>query len=81
MSLAIFLRLPSSIVSPSSFKSAKLPAWIGSVRKSDLPPGCPSKGMETGKVMADPDAFGVKTAAWVEEVEATLMLAGSGAKR
>ena len=36
--------------------------------------------METGKVMPEPDAFGVETAAGVEEVEVRLTLAGSGLK-
>ena len=53
---------------------------MGSVRKSDLPLGCPSRGMETGKVVAEPDAFGVETAAGAEEVEAKLTLVGSGPK-
>ena len=64
--------------STSSSRSSRLPAWMESVRKLVLPLGCPSRDMETGKVMAKPDPFGVKIAAGAEEVEARLTLAGSG---
>ena len=48
-----------------------------SVRKTVLPPGCPSREMETGKVAAEPGPFGIKIAAGAEEVEARLTFAGS----
>ena len=70
---AIFLRSLSS----SSSRSAKFPAWKASVRKSDLPPGCPVKGMEMGKAMPEVDAFGVDAAVGAEEVEVTRTLVGS----
>ena len=53
---------------------------MASVRNSDLPPGCPSNGMEMGKAMPEVDAFGVDVAAGAEEVEVTQMLAGSSLK-
>ena len=70
---AIFLRSSSS----SSSRSAKFPAWKALVRKSDIPPRCPNKGMEMGKATPEVDAFGVDAAAGAEEVEVTRMLVGS----
>ena len=77
---AIFLSSLSSTALPSSSMSAKLLAWIGLVRKLGLPPGYPGRGMEKGKAMAEPDAFGVDAVAGAEKVEARMMLAGSGPK-
>ena len=57
-----------------------LPEWMASVRKSDLPPGCPSNGMEMGMVTPESDTLGVDAAAGAEEVEATWVLADSGLK-
>ena len=55
----------------------QVPAWKASVRKSDLPPQCPVKGMEMGKAMPEVDAFGVDAAVGAEEVEVTWMLVSS----
>ena len=47
------------------------------VRKSDLPPGCPIKGMEMGKAMPEVDTFSMDAAVGAEEVKVTGMLVGS----
>ena len=70
---AIFLRSSWS----SSSTSGKFPAWKASVRKSDLPPGCPITGMEMGKLMPEVDTFGVDTAAGADEMDFTQALVGS----
>ena len=51
---------------------------MGLVRQLVIPPGCPRREMEMGKVTAKPDPLGVETAAGAEEVEARPTLAGSG---
>ena len=61
----------------SSSTSAKFPAWKASVRKLDLPPVCPIKGMEMSKLMPEVDTFSMDAAVGTEQVEVTWVLVGS----
>ena len=81
---AIPLNSSSSVASPSLPRPAILstavrdPAWIGSVKKPDLPPGCNIRGMETSNLAEDPDALGIEAAAGTEAVEVRPMPDKSG---
>ena len=56
------------------------PTWMGSVKKSGLPPGCTVRGIDMGKLTVDPDALGIEAAAGAKDVEASPPLTCKDAK-